>query len=116
VSLSFAAVGTLVAWNDLGRKPGLFHAISILLVFLAIEVFLIWKVWVGKNWARLTLLAFFVLDCIQIFVWHTPPPVPLHVPASMEIVGIVLTILQAISFVTLFTNPAREWFRGPQTA
>lgn len=64
VSLAFPWWHWSWCGTHLGRE-GLLHFItvriraSVLLVILAIQAFLIWKVWMGKNWARLTLLAWF---------------------------------------------------------
>jgi len=111
VGLVFAVVAVLTVWNDLGRKPELFHLVSILLIFLSIEGLLIWKVWMGKNWARLTMLAWFLLSWVGSYFQHSPAPTPIHVRAGLMAIGITLSILQAFSFVTLFINPANEWFR-----
>jgi hypothetical protein len=68
----------------------------------------------GKNWARLMLLAWFLLGCIESLV-RTSRPIPVQVPASIKIVGIVLTTLRAFSFVILFTHSANDWFRRTST-
>ena len=111
LGLVFAAVAVVMVWNDLGRRPGLFHLVSVFVVFLAIGGSLTWKVWMGKNWARLTMLAWFLLSCTLSFIKHPTDLPPIQVPAGLKAIGILLTILQAFSFVTLFINPANEWFR-----
>lgn len=56
-----------------------------------------------------------------VFFWPENPwsstsrPVPVHVPASIKIVGIVLSTLRAFSFVILFTHSANDWFRRTST-
>jgi hypothetical protein len=75
VSLAFPWWHWSWCGTHLGRE-GLLHFItvrirvSVLLVILAIQAFLIWKVWMGKNWARLTLHAWFLLGCIESLVQH----------------------------------------------
>jgi hypothetical protein len=111
VSLAFGVLVVFMVWKGLGEKVALFHLISVIAVYLAIQIFFIWKVWIGKNWARLTMLTSFLWSCIQALVWRVPLPSGVHLSRSMKAIGILLTILQACSFVPLFINPANEWFR-----
>jgi hypothetical protein len=115
VSLAFPWWHWSWCGTHLGRE-GLLHFItvrirvSVLLVILAIQAFLIWKVWMGKNWARLTLLAWFLLGCIESLVQHLsayPGSRPgEHYdcrhrgddPASVFICDLALLILQTTGF------------------
>ena len=110
--LAFDVLVVFIVWKDLGEKVALFHLISAIAVFVAIQIFFIWKVWIGKNWARLTMLTSFIWSCIQALVWRVPLPRGVHFSASIKAIAILVTILQACSFVPLFINPANEWFRG----
>lgn len=115
LGLALSVVVSVIARNALGGRPELSHFIIVLSAFLAIEIFLIRKVWIGKNWARLTMLAWFLLGSISLFFYKAPAPVPNPFPASLTAIGLVLAILQGLSFVTLFIKPADNWFQRGST-
>ena len=100
--------------NDIGWEVGLLHLVSFMLVYVAIRGFLIWKVWKGKNWARLTLLAWFLSTYIQYFIQLKFGATPIQIEPGLKTLIIVVAVLQAISLALLFTHPANEWFRPPR--
>jgi uncharacterized membrane protein YfcA len=51
---SLGAVLVLAVRNDIGWDIGLPHLFSLLLAYVAVKGFFIWKIWDRKNWARLT--------------------------------------------------------------
>lgn len=110
--LALTVVLLPIVASDLGLLPSLLHLWFVLLGFLAIQIFLIWKVWEGKNWARLTILAWTLLPTLEPFTHGIPAPEAVHVLANIKFLGMVLGILDALSFVVLFTNSANEWFRS----
>jgi phosphatidylserine synthase len=115
--LAAALGGVLVvaARNDTGWEVGLLYLILVLLAYVAMKGFFTWKIWKGKNWARLTMFAWFLCTSIQYFVQLRSGATPIHVEPSLKILIIVVAVLQATSFALLFTRPANEWFRSPRT-
>jgi hypothetical protein len=92
-----------------------FHVAFLITLVLALYGFLLWKVWTGKNWARLIMAVWFFGATIYpyLFLGSTPPNLMIKIPFEglLRVVGDVLAILQAISLVTLFMKPASEWFQ-----
>jgi uncharacterized protein involved in response to NO len=77
---------------------------------IAIMFWLYYKIWVGRNWARIVLLVFTILGCVMsagVFATGFMPAMPAIMKVQMA-VGIV------VSFVViwmLFTSPGKDWFR-----
>jgi hypothetical protein len=54
--------------KDLDLEIGRHHSLFLLFFYLAIKGFFVWKVWTGRNWARLTMLAWFFYTNIRYFI------------------------------------------------
>jgi tryptophan-rich sensory protein len=83
--------------------------VFILFFTIAIVAFLIWKVAKGRNWARITLLVFFLIGVLP-FAFTVRSELARSV--SLAAVSIAQAVSQAFSLMLVFTNPANEWFRG----
>jgi len=80
-----------------------------LLFTIAIVAFLIWKVSQGRNWARITVLVFFVIGLLpSYFIVRSE----LGRSTSLGVFSILQAALQAYSLMLVFTTPAKQWFRG----
>ena len=100
--------------TGVGPSEVVFYLVPVLVLSLALQAFLIWKVWLGKNWARLTMLAMFLWENIAIWFPHNEAAFPINIPhvGPLKAANTALIVLQAVSFVTLFIKPASEWFQG----
>jgi len=101
--------------NDFGVQVEFLHLCFLLFLHLAVRGFLVWKIWTGKNWARLTMIGWFLYSYIHYFTQLASGATPIQVALSLKVVSIVLAILQAFSLALLFTGPAKEWFRLDRT-
>ena len=110
ISASFV-IGGLRAVFDLAQKvSGAWYLLTILLLvaFLGIFFFFVWKIATGRNWARITFLVLLLIG------------LPLAVPGYIgELrtrllygsLSIVIAILQLIGAYLLFTKQSNLWFR-----
>jgi hypothetical protein len=116
LATAVGAVLVVAVRNDIpGWDVGLRHLIFLLVAYVAARAFFIWKIWNGKNWARLTMLAWFSYTYIQYFVQLWSGATPIEIEPRLKALIIVVGVLQATSFVLLFMRPANEWFRSPQS-
>jgi hypothetical protein len=88
------------------RTPDIFILVKILLV--AVLIFLIFFTRKGKNWARLTLVAFLSiaipLSILPMFSSLTHNPIP-------NLLGLVQAILFVWAIVLLFHSTSAAWFK-----
>lgn len=112
---ALGAVLVVAVRNDIGWEIGLLRLVSILFAYLVVRGFFIWKVWKGKNWARLTMLAWLLYTYIQYFAQLRSGTTPIQIETGLKALVIVVAVLQATSLALLFTRPANEWF-GPLRA
>jgi hypothetical protein len=115
VAHALGGVLAVAARNDAGLEIGLPHLVFLLFAYVAVKGFFIWKIWGGKNWARLTMFAWVLYTYIQYLhqLWSGATPIQVELPLKALIV--MVAVLQVASFALLFTRPANEWFRPPRT-
>ena len=111
---ALGAVLVVAVRNDTGWEIGLLRLVPLLFAYLAVRGFFIWKIWKGKNWARLAILAWFLYTYIQYFAQLRSGATPIQVETSLRALILVVAVLQATSLALLFTRPANEWFRPPR--
>jgi phosphatidylserine synthase len=110
-----AALGGVLAVavrNDIGWQIGLPHLAFVLLAYLAVKSFVVWKTWKGKNWARLIVFAWFLYTYISYFAQLRSGATPIQIGSSLKVLTFVVAVLQVTSLALLFTRPANEWFRS----
>lgn len=108
------AVLVIAVRNDVGREIGLLHLVFLLFAYVAVKGFFIWKVWSRKNWARLTMFAWFLCTYIRYFAQRISGAIPIQIEASLRALIMVVAVLHLTSFALLFTRPANDWFRPPR--
>lgn len=88
-------------------SPG--FALTILLFVLGVFVLLVWKISIGRNWARITFLILTILGAYPSlrFLSHEFAMSPMYGAASLVQIG-----LQLCAIVLLFVKPASDWFRA----
>ena len=109
-----AVLVVLVRTDVPGWDVGLRHLIFLLFAYVAARAFFIWKIWKGKNWARLTILAWFLYTYIQYLAQLWSGATPINIEPRLKALIIVVAVLQATSLALLFMRPANEWFRSPR--
>jgi len=97
--------------KDLGLEIGRYHSLFLLFFYLATKGFLVWKIWTGRNRARLTMLAWFLYTYIRYFIPRGFGVTQIPVAPIIKIGSIGLAILQVSSLALLFVPRANEWFR-----
>jgi len=109
--LGFALSAPKIAlnWKHLTAQGSVGSLVVTLFLTIAIIVFLIWKITQRKNWARITLLVFFLMGLVP-FAFNVRSELSRSV--SLAAVSIVQAALQASSLAVVFTNPANMWFRS----
>ncbi len=78
-----------------------------IILTLTIEIFFIYQINKGKKWARTTSLVLSILGALLF------PFIIINIFKSSPIVGIlsiVLTILQIISLILIYSKEGNEWF------
>jgi hypothetical protein len=78
--------------------------------FAVLSAFLIWKVAQGRNWARITLLIFFVIG-----LWQYPSSLRynFHRSPVLAILYVTETAIEIYALLLVFTTPGRGWFSRP---
>lgn len=114
LATALAAVLVVTVRSDIGWEIGLLRLVSLLFAYLAVRCFFIWMVWKGKNWARLTMLAWSLYTYIQYFVQIRLSATPIEIEVSLKALIMVVAVLQATSIALLFTRSANAWFRAPR--
>ncbi len=103
-------IAILVSWEYFSRLQSIGSLIFNQIFSLALSVWLYYKIYVGRNWARVTLLVFFALGSfmtLSSLVRDLLMSAPVMAKAQMVLgIGIGLTILWL-----LFFSPGRHWFR-----
>ena len=111
--LALGAVKLLLNWRHLIALGSVLLLVLTFCFTIAILSFLIWKVSEGKNWARITVLVFFLIGALS-FAFTLRSEFARSV--DLASISIVQVAVQACSLILVFTSPANQWFRGsPQT-
>jgi hypothetical protein len=87
--------------------------VGYLLVYSAVAALTIYKIYVGRNWAR-WLCLFFVVFTVAVSL-YTDPTFPLELDLDL-VVNTLLTVCDVVAVVLLFIRPGSQWFRKPIVA
>ena len=109
--LASLALGTITAAVHVFRNAAgtsMVLALLIVIAFFGLGFLLVWRIAVGKNWARIVLLVLVVVG--------TPLAVPGYfVSLKQNMVSgslsIFISLLQLIGTFLLFTGKSNPWFR-----
>lgn len=107
-ALAIGAAKSILDWRHMvDVSQGAAEALLTALFTLALLGFLTWKVAEGRNWARITLLVFFVLGAVPyVFVARGE----LHRSVSLAAVGFLQVGMQVGALLLVFKTPGRFWF------
>ncbi|MCG3123218.1 MAG: hypothetical protein GIKADHBN_01628 [Phycisphaerales bacterium] len=110
VNYVIGAVTTVVAWDFFAPMQSIGRASISQLVSLAFATWVYYKIYKGRNWARVLLLTFWIVGVAVSFtstVQNLMSGAPWIVKAQLVLsFGISLAII-----CLLFTSPGRDWFR-----
>ena len=107
--LALAALKLRIDWGHLKSLASVDKLIFTNCSTIAILAFLIWKVSAGRNWARITLLVFFLIGVLP-FAFILRREFVRSV--GLASISIVQMAVQASSLVVVFTSSANVWFRS----
>jgi len=108
-SLILGVVSTATRPAPAGFNPILLHevAYTIGILRVAINAFFVYKIFKGRNWARIIYLVFYVLGVILSI--HSLAR--FHHSFPLVVLMLVGFAAQAVALVLLFTGNGRMWFR-----
>jgi hypothetical protein len=93
-------------------RPNLPHGPEALFVQVATFALLAWltyKIWVGRNWARITFTVLFAVGLL----FYVPILVRFFQFSSVAgSINLVQSLLQLVALYLLFTDPGRGWFKA----
>jgi hypothetical protein len=71
----------------------------------ALNLWVLYKIWTGRNWARILFTVLFALGLLR--------TAPLLIKNSLPhgSVGVVLVVVQVLALIGLFLAPSNKWFR-----
>lgn len=107
LSLAIAPVKLALDWSRMVSQ-GPTSSILVFLCTTVILVLLIWKTTKRKNWARISLLVFFLMGALPFALIFESE---LARSTAVAVLSVLQAILQASSIAILFTGPANQWFR-----
>lgn len=108
-ALSLLAV--VLTWSSFYSKLGsLSYVILNQVVSVAVLIWLYYKIWLGRNWARILILVFTALGALTMLNSTVRATLAAQPPASM----VVMLLNYGVSIVILwllFVSPGRVWFQ-----
>jgi hypothetical protein len=97
------------AWDFYSKLQSVSATVVGQVFTVAITGFLYFKIYQGRNWARITWLIFAVIGLAGIVV--TYPMLAGALPTLAKVQGLIGFVFTAAMFWILFVSPAKEWFR-----
>lgn len=112
-------VGTLSSYYQQAHNPSLSTMQSQLTMMLAVRysiligsvilnLFLQYKIFMGRNWARITALVLFLLALLMSIPGYIGM---LPLSTTFKVMGAVLMLAQMVAYVLVFTGSASAWFK-----
>ncbi len=113
VTLGIGIVRAVMEASANAEMAGVGFLMFVTLVVFAVMVFLIAMIGRGRNWARITLLVFFLLglplSILPLIRSFTNSPIS-------GVLGLAQVILQIVAIVFLFQQDASAWFKPKPAA
>lgn len=81
---------------------------GLLIAGLILNLILQYKVFMGRNWARITALAFFLIGALlsaPVLLGQFP------ISTTRKVTGLVAMLVQLVAYAMLFTGSGHAWFR-----
>ena len=116
LSIASLALGVLVdalLWRFLISTASVSFTLTVQILTVALLGWLIYKVWQGRNWARITLLIFWLLGLL---FWVPTLSKFFEVSPTAGCVNVAQAILQGVALYLVFSSPGRTWFTRGRSA
>ena len=107
-SVALGMVTSALLWSHLTSRASVGFVLTIQGVTTALLGWLIYKMWQGRNWARIT---FVVLTALGLPFYVSTLKEYFSVSSAAGCVSLVQTALQLVAFYLIFVGPGREWFK-----
>jgi len=99
----------VISWDYYAKLQSITSAILGQVVSIAIFCWIYYKIYQGRNWARITLLVFTIIGLLGLIISFSTVAVTLPtLPKVQMVVGFALSGLQ---LWWLFVSPGKHWFR-----
>ena len=109
-SYLFGVSVIIMNWNYYEALQAVGKTIFGQAVGIAIGAWIYYKVWQGRNWARITLLVFTVLGILG-WIAVRITGITANAPAMIRASSIVGLIISVVVVWLLFFSPGKAWFR-----
>ncbi|MEZ0232686.1 MAG: hypothetical protein ACAH12_07580 [Methylophilaceae bacterium] len=114
IAIAVGFLKPLINWQYFQQtiaQASLGFILTVIVLTLAIQIFLIYKISIGRNWARILFLILTLIGMV-IFV----PTVLAEVDLSLlsAVISVVQAGLQITALWIMFTSPGKLWFKPPQ--
>ena len=107
-SVALGAFSQMFFWRHVKFSEDIVYAICDQLVVLAFVALIYYKIWQGRNWARIALL---ILSAIGLY-FYVPMLIRLLILITAAgLIGVLQFLLQAFAMYLVFTHPGNVWFR-----
>jgi hypothetical protein len=107
IALAIGPVVTAIDWGHLRSLGPIQTVLTEAVLTLFLMAYLIWKMSQGRNWARITLVALFLLGIPFFFPFVRAE---FNRSATAAILSIMQALFQGTGLVLAFTAPGKEWF------
>ena len=116
LSLTIGVVKLILAWRLINSAgdDGIDFPFALSTLIFALNVLFIWKIWQGRNWARVTLLVVCTIGALDMVTALLSTP-GFHVFAPLPILQIVQLAICACALLLIFGPRSRQWFRPKET-
>jgi len=110
VQLGLGLINSIIQWGYFTSKATPAFVITVQATTFVIMAWLIYKIWRGRNWARITFAILFLLGLIPAL------PILADVFRRSLVAGCLTTagtICQLVALYLIFVAPGRSWFSPP---
>jgi hypothetical protein len=107
-SLALGPVTSALLWPYLTSKASVGFVLTTQGATTALLVWLIYKMWQGRNWARIT---FLVLTVLGLPFYVLTLKGYFSASATAGCLNLVQTALQLVALYLIFVRPGSEWFK-----
>jgi hypothetical protein len=109
-SYVLSLLSLVINWDYFATLGSVTYAVIQQVLTTAIMVWLYWKVFLGRNWARIVVLISTVVGLVVMFSGSTAKLLA-AMPLAPKIVMWFGTAVSLVVVWLLFLSPGREWFR-----
>jgi hypothetical protein len=105
-SLALGTVTTALLQPHYARNS---QTVSVQILTFVLLVWLTYKIWLGRNWARITFAVFWGLG----FAFYVPILLKIFQFSPVAgFINVLQSLLQIVALYFLFSDPGRRWFKG----